>query len=66
MHYFAEYGLFLAKTITFVIAIIAVLITIVALSAKNKIKLKEKLEVKNLNEKYEEMKEASKLKEKKD
>ncbi|MEM1244533.1 MAG: protease SohB [Pseudomonadota bacterium] len=47
MHFLADYGIFLLKTLTLVIAFIAVLMTITALSVKNKIK--EKLVIKNLN-----------------
>lgn len=54
MH-FAEYGLFLAKTVTIVIAILVIAFALLIMAAKNKIRAKEKLEVKKFNEKYQEM-----------
>ena len=53
IEFFTEYGLFLAKTATIVVGVIAVIATAVAMSKKAKIP--EKLEVQNLNEKYESM-----------
>lgn len=58
MHYFAEYSLFLAKTITLVVGILIALIGIIALSSRGKIRAKEKIEIKKLNDKYDEMKNA--------
>jgi serine protease SohB len=52
---FAEYLLFFAKVITFVIAIIVVFAAIFALASKEKGKTKDKLKVKNLNEKFKNM-----------
>ncbi|OGT44345.1 MAG: protease SohB [Gammaproteobacteria bacterium RIFCSPHIGHO2_12_FULL_40_19] len=54
MSFFAEYGLFLAKTTTIVIAIIAVLAVIIALKAKSKAEDKGSLHIHKLNEKYDE------------
>lgn len=55
MSFIAEYGLFLAKTITIVIAIVAVLILILALKAKAKAEESSgTLLIKKLNEKYDE------------
>lgn len=56
MHYLAAYGLFLAQTITLIIAILAVILGIVAIAAKSKEKMHERLEVKKLNHKYKDMK----------
>ena len=53
IEFLAEYGLFLAKTATIVVGVIAVIAMAVAMSKKAKIP--EKLEVQNLNEKYESM-----------
>lgn len=55
MSFFAEYGLFLAKTITLVIAIIVVLVTILALKAKAKAEASGSLSIEKLNEKYDEL-----------
>lgn len=58
MSFFAEYSLFLAKTATIVIAIIAVLITILALKAKAKMEEEGALQIKKLNEKYDDLSET--------
>lgn len=59
MHFLAEYGIFLLKTVTLVIAILITIGVIMALVAKTKLKDKEiekgKLFITKLNEKYEEM-----------
>ena len=55
--FFSTYGLFLAKSLTVVVAILAAFAGIVAIASKNKLKSKEKLEINKLNEKYEEIKE---------
>lgn len=55
MSFFAEYALFLAKTATIVIAIVAVLITILALKAKAKSEEEGALQIKKLNEKYDDL-----------
>lgn len=55
MSFFAEYGLFFAKTITIVVAIIAVLIVIIALKARAKAIDKGNLQITKINEKYDEM-----------
>src|SRR3990167_5568235 len=55
MSFITEYGLFLAKTATIVIAIIAVLVLILALKAKAKAEENGSLQIKKLNEKYDEM-----------
>lgn len=53
--FFSAYGLFLLKTITIVLALIALLVTIFALKAKAKAELEGSLHIKKLNEKYDEM-----------
>jgi serine protease SohB len=58
MHYFAEYGLFLAKALTFVIAFLILIAGMLAIILKNKTQSKEHLEIKKINQKYEEMEEA--------
>lgn len=54
MSFFAEYGIFLAKTATIVIAIIAVIAALAALKAKAKAEDKGSLTIKKINEDYEE------------
>jgi serine protease SohB len=55
MHYLADYGLFLAKTITFVIALLLSVAGMVSLMLKSKGQHKGQLHIKKINEKYEEM-----------
>jgi serine protease SohB len=52
MHFLANYGLFLLKVITIVLAILAVIVGIFAMAGKGKVKHKDKLEIKKLNDKY--------------
>ena len=54
---FIQYLLFAAKTITVIIAILIVFAGILAIAGKGKAGAKDKLKVKKLNEKYEEMQE---------
>ena len=62
MDFLLEYGLFFAKIVTFVIAVIILLSVIVGLSQKNKQSgHKGHLEITPLNELYDEMSEAIKL-----
>ena len=56
MEFLYEYGLFLAKTITFVLAIIAIIVAITAAALKQKTK-KGELEVTDLSEQYQEIEE---------
>ncbi len=51
----AEYGFFLAKTLTIVLAIIIVFGCIISLAGKNKEKSKDRICVKKLNDKYKDM-----------
>ncbi len=53
MGWLATYGLFLAKTITFVIAILVVVMGIMTLVSKARNKFSNKLLIKKLNDKYE-------------
>ena len=50
-----EYGLFLAKAVTIVAAILIVVAGIVAISMRQQGKTKDHIDVKHLNERYEEM-----------
>jgi serine protease SohB len=53
--FFLDYGLFLAKTVTLVLALIAVVIAIVMLSSRKQSQTKENFEIKRLNDKYQNM-----------
>jgi serine protease SohB len=55
MEFLSEYGLFLAKAITVVAAALIIAGGIVALSSRGHQKIKEHIEVKHLNRKYEDM-----------
>ncbi len=55
MEFLNEYGLFLAKAITVVAAVLIIAGGIVALSSRGHQKIKEHIEVKHLNRKYEDM-----------
>ena len=57
MDYLLQYGLFLAKAITFVITIVAILIAIIALTSKQKAK-KGELEITDLSEQINETKKS--------
>lgn len=52
MHFLSEYGLFFAKTLTFVLAIIVVVSFLVAMATRGK-DGKEKLRIKKINKKYQ-------------
>lgn len=56
MHYLADYGLFLAKIITVLVAIFIVGIGIIVLGSRGKLIAKEKLEINKLNQKYKDTK----------
>lgn len=58
MEFLAQYGMFLAKTATLVIAILIVLGFILAMSTKSKRKEKGKLSIKKINKKFDEMAET--------
>lgn len=58
MSFLAEYGIFLAKTATVVIAILAVIATLAALKAKAKAEEKGMLLIKKINEQYDETTES--------
>lgn len=53
--FFVEYGMFLAKTLTLVIGVLLVFIGILALAGKGRDAVKEHLEIKKINDKYEHM-----------
>jgi serine protease SohB len=53
--FFFEYGLFLAKAITIVVAIVAVILLIVVLASRKQGEGKDTLEIKKLNKKYDDM-----------
>jgi serine protease SohB len=53
--FFTNYGLFLAKTITLIIAILATIFAIIAVAGRNREESREKLEIKKLNDKYRQM-----------
>lgn len=55
MEFLSDYGLFLAKTITFVLAVIVIVGFVVSASMKNQHEEKGHIEVKRINEKYEQM-----------
>ncbi len=54
---FTHYGIFLAKSLTVALAILITFGGVIAIAAKNKLKSKEKLEIKKLNDHYQEIKE---------
>lgn len=56
MAFLAQYGLFLAKTITFVVAFLVVLVGVIAISSKGK--ASNRVKVSKLNDKFEDMAEA--------
>ena len=55
MEFFIEYGLFLAKTVTFLVAIVVLVGFIISAGMKNQQDEKGHIEVKKVNEKYEDM-----------
>lgn len=58
MEFLTEYGLFLAKTVTFVVAVFVIVSLVVSLGVRHKKPEKGHIEVSKLNEKYEQMREA--------
>lgn len=52
---FADYILFLSKTLTLAIALVAIVAALAVISSKSKLKHKDKLEIKKLNDKYHDM-----------
>ena len=58
MSFVAEYGLFLAKTLTIVVAILLLVVGVVAVSQRKRRAEQGHLEVTSLNERYEEMSRA--------
>jgi serine protease SohB len=55
MHYLADYGLFLAKTLTTVAALLVITAGLLALIFKNKSPASVRITIKKINEKYEAM-----------
>lgn len=53
--FFINYGLFLAKTITLIAAIVATLFAVAAIAGRSREEGREKLEIKKLNDKYRHM-----------
>jgi len=53
--FFLEYGLFLAKTVTLVVAFIAIVLVIVAVASRKQPHGKDSIEIKKLNQKYDDM-----------
>lgn len=53
--FFTDYGLFLAKTITLIVAMLAAAFAIIVLAGRNREEGREKLEIKKLNDKYRQM-----------
>lgn len=58
MEFLTEYGLFLAKTITFVVALVIVISLIVSASSRGKKSEKGQIQVSKLNEKFKAMRET--------
>lgn len=55
IEFLIDYGLFFAKTVTIVIAVMIIAAGIIGLSMRSQGKNKEQIEVKNLNQRYEDM-----------
>ncbi|MDV6343971.1 protease SohB [Nitrosomonas sp. Is37] len=53
--FFINYGLFLAKTVTIVVAIVAVALFFAFMSSRKRLGKKESIEIKKLNKKYDDM-----------
>lgn len=53
--FFIDYGLFLAKTITLIVALLATVFAIIAVAGRSREEGREKLEIKKLNDKYRQM-----------
>ncbi len=60
MEFLSEYGLFFAKTLTFVIAIAAIIMIIIAAGMKNQGSDKGQLEVTKINQRFEDLNNAMK------
>lgn len=55
LHYLAVYGLFLAKTLTIVLGILAIVAGIVAIATRGKARSKDQLQIHKINDKYKEI-----------
>ncbi|MDZ7923122.1 MAG: protease SohB [Marinagarivorans sp.] len=58
MEFLYEYGLFLAKVITFVVAVVVIVAFVVAASIKPKVSNKGQISIEPLNERFDDMKDA--------
>lgn len=58
LDFLANYGMFLAKAITIVVAILAAVGGIITIAAKGKSRTGEKIEIQKLNDKYQTMRDA--------
>lgn len=56
--FFLNYGLFLAKTVTIVTAIVAVMVFAIGMAGRKQVDKKETLEVKKVNKRYDDMAKA--------
>ncbi len=56
-NFLATYGLFLAKSLTILVVVLATFGGIIAIASRNKQKTKEKIEVTKLNQKYDDLQE---------
>jgi len=55
LEYLLEYGLFLAKAVTLVVAVLVVVVTMVALGQRQRVRQEGHLEVHDLNERYRQL-----------
>lgn len=60
MEFLSEYGLFLAKSITVVVALLIIVASIAALGSRNRVRQEGRIEVKSLNHKFDDMEDALK------
>ena len=58
--FFVEYGMFLAKTLTLVLGLLMAMMGLLILASRGREAVKERLEIKKINEKYEHMAELIK------
>jgi serine protease SohB len=53
--FFLNYGMFLAKTVTIVLAIVVLVMFVALMAGRKRADIKDSLEVKKLNQKYDDM-----------
>jgi serine protease SohB len=58
MAYLADYGLFLAKSLTIVLAVIGVIGAVVGIAIRNRHRSPEQIDVKRINDRYRDMADA--------